>query len=353
MIAKTATYTDFSRNGIINSRMRIINKLLLHDVLTRKELSEQLGVSIATATNHTQDLIANNILLSETIPGINSKRPIQKLSLDADMGVCAAISISPETINAELIKLDTGLLETLQVPVKSSTQAEVLIALEKAAIKIEALAKKHDNKIVSGVIGLRGTASPPNKAIFSIDGVSDWEPCSPPRFLEYFRNNQIYDISTWIMAKCKGFAKEQQCDRHIGIIEFSNNTFHVSAIYNEQMELGHLGTSSPFLHCEIKNGLPCYCGKKNCFNAYVSNGGFDPEVLNEGLNKMFEEIDLSIVGLEFSEHPQTVRALCDNGLKVKPVLVENGDELFRNGLRIIAAEKGWKRILTYIFANKK
>lgn len=352
MIAKTATYTDYSRNGIINSRMRIINKLLLHDVLTRKELSEELGVSIATATNHTQDLIANNVLLSETIPGINSKRPIQKLSLNADMGVCAAISISPEAIKAELLKLDYGLLETLQVPVKSNTQAEVLIALEKAAIKIDSLAKAHNGKVISGIIGFKGVANPPAKTIFSVEGISNWEPCSPLTFLEYFDNNRVYDISTWIMAKCKGFAKQQQCDRNIGIVEFSNRQFHISAIYNEYFKLGHLGTSSPYLHCSIEAGLPCYCGKKNCFNAYINNGGFDPKVINEGLNKLFDETELVIVGLEFAEHPQTVRALCDNGLKVNPVLVENGDELYHKGLRILAAEKAWNRILNKIFANK-
>ena len=352
MQSEIPTYTDFSRNGIINSRMRIINKLLLYDVLTRKELCEELNVSMATVTNHAQNLIANEVLLSETIPGINSNRPIQKLSLNADMGLCAAISISPESINAELIKLDTGLLETLQVPVKSKTQMGVSIALEEAAIKIDSLAKAHGDEVVSGVIGFKGVANPPAKTIFSIEGIPKWEPCSPLTFLKYFDKNPVYDISTWIMAKCKGFAKQQQCDRHIGIVEFSNQQFHISVIYNEQFKLGHLGTSSPYLHCTIKDGFPCYCGRENCFNSYISNGGFDPEVLNEGLNKMFKEIKMSIVGLEFSEHPQTVKALCDNGLSIKPVVVENGDELFRNGLRIIAAEKAWNRILTNIFANK-
>ena len=353
MIKKSTTYTDFSRNGIINSRMRIINKLLLHDVLTRKDLSQQLGVSIATATNHTQDLIANGILLSETIPGINSKRPLQKLSLNGNLGMCSTIMLAPDVIAAELVKLDSSLVETVNVPVKSPTQGDLLVALEEAARKIEALAKVRGERIISGMIGLQGTASPPNKAIFSIDGISDWEPCSPPRFLKYFKKNPVYDLSTWIMAKCKGFSHEQQCDHHVGVIEFSNNTFHVAAIYNEQMELGHLGTSSPQLHCEVKDGLTCYCGKKNCFNAYIRNGGFDPEIINEGLNKVFEEIDLSLVGLEFAEHPKTVKDLCDNGLHVKPVLVENGEKLYQSGLRMLAAENAWNRILTNIFVNKK
>lgn len=350
---KTTTYTDFSRNGIINSRMRIINKLLLHDVLTRKDLSQQLGVSIATATNHTQDLIANEILLSETIPGINSKRPLQKLSLNSSLGMCTAIMLAPDLITAELVKLDSTLVETISVPVKSPTQASLLAALEEIAGKIESLAEIRGEKIISGMIGLHGTASPPNKAIFSIDGISDWEPCSPLRFMEYFRNNPVYDLSTWIMAKCKGFSREQRCDHHVGVIEFSNNTFHISAIYNEQMELGHLGTSSPQLHCEVKNGSACYCGRNNCFNAYIQNGGFDPKIINEGLNKVFEEIDLSLVGLEFAEHPKTVKDLCDNGLHVKPVLVENGEKLYQSGLRMFAAENAWKRILNNIFVNKK
>jgi len=353
MITKTTTYTDFSRNGIINSRMRIINKLLLHDVLTRKDLSEKLGVSIATATNHTQDLIANKILLSETIPGINSKRPLQKLSLNGDLGMCSTIFLDTQVITAELVKLDSTLIETISVPVKSATQTSLLVALEEMAEKIEALAEISGGKIISGMIGLKGTASPPNKAIFSIDGIPDWEPCSPLNFMKYFEANPVYNLSTWIMAKCKGFSREQQCDKHIGIIEFSNNAFHVAAIYNEQMELGHLGTSSPYLHCEVSGGSPCYCGKDNCFNAYIHHGGFDPKIINDGLNKFFEEIDLSLVGLEFAEHPKTVKDLCDNGLKVKPVLIENGNELYQNGLRMLAAENAWKRILSNVFINKK
>lgn len=353
MIKKNTTYTDFSRKGIISSRMRIINKLLLHDVLTRKNLSEQLGVSIATVTNHTQDLIASEILLSETIPGINSKRPLQKLSLNGNFGMCSTILVNPEKITAELVKLDSALVETVSVPVKSATQVNLLATLEKVAKKIEALAEDRGEKIISGMIGLQGTASPPNRAIFSIDGISDWEPCSPLSFLKYFETKPVYDLSTWIMAKCKGFSCEQHCDHHVGIIEFSNNTFHVAAIYNEQMELGHLGTSSPYLHCEVSRGLPCYCGKNNCFNAYIQNGGFDPETINDGLNKVFEEIDLSLVGLEFAEHPKTVKDLCNNGLHVKPVLVENGYELYQKGLRMLAAENAWKRILNNIFANKK
>lgn len=346
MIKKTTTYTDFSRNGIINSRMRIINKLLLHDVLTRKDLSQQLGVSIATATNHTQDLIANEILLSETIPGINSKRPLQKLSLNGNLGMCSTIMLAPDVITAELVKLDSSLVETVNVPVKSPTQASLLAALEEAARKIESLAEFRGEKIISGMIGIEGIIR--SNIMLKVAGIVDWDPCSPLMFLEYFKNNSIYGVSTWIMAKCRGFSKEQQCDHNIGIIEFSNNAFHVSAIYNEQIELGIVGTSSPYLHCEIKNGLPCYCGKKNCFNAYVQNGGFDPKTISAGLNKVFEEIDLSLVGLEFAEHPQTVKELCDNGLHVKSVLVENGYELYLSGLRMLAAESAWERILTNI-----
>ncbi len=353
MIGKTTTYTDFSRNGIISSRMRIINKLLLHDVLTRKDLSQQLGVSIATATNHTQDLIANEIILCETIPGINSKRPLQKLSLNGDFGMCSTIMLASNVIVAELVKVDSTFIETISEPVQSATQAGLLKALENIAFKIAERAKARGGEIISGVIGLKGTASPPNKAIFSIDGISDWQPCSPLKFLEYFKNNPVYNLSTWIMAKCKGFAHEQQCDHHVGIIEFSSNTFHVAAIYNEQMELGHLGTSSPYLHREVKNGLPCYCGKKNCFNAYIQNGGFDPEIINQGLNKIFEEIDLSLAGLEFAEHPETIRDICDNGLQVKPILVENGEKLYQRGLRMLAAENAWKKILNNIFVSKK
>jgi hypothetical protein len=352
MILKTNTYTDFSRDGIINSRMRIINKLLLLDVLTRKELSEQLGVSIATATNHTQDLIANQILLSETIPGINSKRPVQKLSLNGDFGMCAVISVGPMTITAELVKLDSKPVKVINVPVKSATQANILAALVEAANKIEASAKARGGKIISGMIGIHGTLNPSTQTIFSVKGVSDWEPSSPTGFLAYFKENPIYDLSTWIMAKCKGFAKEQRCDSNIGIVEFNDCQFHISAIYNEQVELGHLGTSSPNLHCEIKDGLPCYCGRKNCFNAYIQNGGFAPQVLNEGLNKVFEGINLSLVGLEFVEHPQAVKELCDNGLHVKPVFIKNEKELYKNGLRILASEKAWERILTKIFAKK-
>jgi hypothetical protein len=349
----TTTYTDFSRNGIISSRMRIINKLLLHDVLTRKELSEQLGVSIATVTNHTQDLIANKILLSETIPGINSKRPLQKLSLNGGFGVCSTILLDPHMIIAELVKLDSTPLASIKVLVKSATQANLLATLEEAAGKLEALAEVRGEKIISGMIGIQGTVSPHNRVIFSIDGISDWKACSPLAFLKYFESNPVYNLSTWIMAKCKGFSRLQQCDCHIGIIEFSNNEFHIAAIYNEQMGLGHLGTSSPQLHCEVENGLACYCGKNKCFNAYIQSGGFDSKIINAGLNKVFEEIHLSLVGLEFAEHPQTVKKICDNGLHVKPVLVENGYELYQNGLRMLAAENAWERILNNIFANKK
>jgi hypothetical protein len=348
-----ATYTDFSRNGVINARMRIINKLLLHDVLTRKELSERLDISIASATNHTQDLIANEILLSETIPGIKSKRPIQKLSLNGNLGLCATLFITPEAITVEILKLDTTLIEKIKVPVKSATQKDVLSALVAAVAKAQAIAENLNNEIIAGMIGLKGTASPPNKAIFSVEGVPDWEPCSPFWFLDIFKSNQIYNLSTWIMAKCKGFSKHQQCDHNIGIVEFSNNTFHISAIHNEKIELGHLGTSSPFLHCEVENGLPCYCGKSNCFNAYISNGGFDPEVINEGLNNIFssQSVDMSIVGLEFKDHPETAKKLCDNGLNAKAILIENGDELYRQGLGILAAENSWKIVLNKLFSK--
>ncbi|MFA6816370.1 MAG: hypothetical protein WCS73_08760 [Lentisphaeria bacterium] len=353
MSSRIATYTDFSRQGIINSRMRIIHKLLLHGVLTRKALCDRLNVSMATMTNHAQDLITNKILLSRTIPGIHSNRPIQELSLNSDFGICSTIKLQPHEISAELVNLDSTLIKTIKIPVKAPTQEELFAALEESAEKLEAFATARGEKIIHGVLGFHGIASPANQAIFSMDGISDWEPCSPFHFLQYFAANPIYDLSTWIMAKCKGFSHERQCDHHIGIVEFCNSTFHIAVIDNEQIILGHLGTSSPYLHCEVKNGLACYCGKKNCFNAYIKNGGFDPKIIQEGLHRIFKKTNLSIIGLEFIEHLETAKNLCHNNSSVNLILVRNGDELYQDGLRILAAENAWKRILNTLYMQTK
>jgi len=257
--------------------------------------------------------------------------------------------VALEHIEFQKMVLEKSLLATTEDLASLGASREV----EDTAGKIEALAEVRGEKIISGMIGLQGTASPMQNVIFSIDGIPDWEPCSPLNILEYFKSNPVYDFSMWIMAKCKGFSREKPYVDNVGLIEFSNNTFHIAAIYNEQMKLGLLGTSSPYLHCEVKNGAPCYCGRKNCFSAYIQRGGFAPKIINEGLNKIFKEIDLSLVGLEFAEHPKTVKDLCDNGLHVKPVLVGNGYELYKNGLRMLAAENAWNSILNNVFANKK
>lgn len=338
------TYTDFEQEAIVNTRMRLISKLLLHREASRKQLAEELEVSVPTVTNHTQDLLNHGYLAAATIPLAGVKRPVQLLSLAPGEVLCAAVELSSTGVEVELSALD-GKLREARYFKAGAQQREILAALRQAADFL-----RNFNELESAVIGVDGLVGPDQKVVFSIRGLEDWDACSPAVLAGLDRVLPHYIMNSTIMAKARGLVNLIRKDRHVGIFERRGNDFHIGAVYNECINLGHLGTSGSYVHVETAGGAPCYCGLERCFYAAVRSGRCDAGLLAEGIGKMTESTALEFFGLDFDSEPlarDTNRILEQGGRK--GVVISDGTGLCRQGLRMMAAESAWRCILKRFF----
>lgn len=330
---KTVRYTDFELEGMVNKRINLISKLFLRKVSSRKELCQELGISLPTATNYTQDLLNSGFLVSESISTPGSKRPTQFLRISADAGCCAFYSLMSSGVASEFLRLDGTVLKSDFFPA-SGTQDSVMSALRQGMNSFPG---------VDCVLGVDGLVCPAKKTIFTLAGVPDWEACTPDAILTGIPA-VLCGVVSRITAQTRGFSHLLGRDDSIGFFSLAGGEFRIGAIVSGQQTLGHLGTPGAAVHATVFGGSPCYCGRPRCFCAALKRGSCTSDFLAEGIRMVAEQSEILHLGIDFGEMSGLGKAVSDrlSGLST----IADGESLNREGMRIIAAEASLHHLLT-------
>lgn len=319
-------------------------RMVLHGVVTRQLLAEELTLSPGSITKHVRWLVEQGLVKSRRLPVAHAKKPIDELWLDAQAATIALIWISKGRLAGEICGLDLQPIHRFEQVWHGSGQSQILSALDQAAAEILSVSQSLKRPIDSLGAGVAGLVDPVGGIIYQIQGIPGWEACQPWEISP--RLHKLPQLKVWTRVACKvrGFCQQTKRDHEVAYLECSDRSVSLASISEGRLKFGLHGTSSPLLHTTVKPGGPlCFCGREGCFHHYLRSNTLSPELMFKGLQRFFASMPEDEVAVEW-QSPSTLpqRALPRNEATAIHV-VTDGEELARLGLRALAAEEALDR----------
>jgi hypothetical protein len=192
---------------------QLLGKMLLHERLTRRQIGEAFGVTLAAVTHHTQWLTEHDLVQADLVrlPGV--KRPVEMLRLNAARCRGLAVLLEPSGARGEIVDAAGEAVGAVTAPAARPCQREVLGALQKVVEQARRQLRNSGQELDGVVIGVHGYLEPSNGIIFGVHGVAAWEPCLPGEVLSALRGLHITTATRVQTARPFGAAARRPSHR--------------------------------------------------------------------------------------------------------------------------------------------
>lgn len=281
------------KNGKSVSDIREANRALLLECLyfggpaSRKRLSEQTGLTPASVTQLTSQLIADGVLLeTEKCPPQNrTGRAEQLIDIDRSGLLAVGAAITEECIKLSMTDLELNLLKSVALPLKSEsfTNGELSTA-------IEAFAGDGRQRLIGIGVSVRGSVD-------SLLGISmdsygllprDFalaEPLSNALELPVTAENNVRGMLT-----AHTLMHPHSDDGVVLLIKYGPGVGGALMI-NGNHFLGSRFTACEVGHiCAEDGGIPCVCGRRGCLETLLRY-----DTLTSGAAKIFSKAETPLL----------------------------------------------------------
>ncbi|WP_147820360.1 ROK family transcriptional regulator [Salidesulfovibrio onnuriiensis] len=258
------------------NQYQILNTIRIAGSISRIEIAQIVGHSRATVTNITAKMIASGLIYEKEVEGTAARgRNRILLAINPDAAYVVGVKVSAFRIGCVVTDILANVKSSVVMPVRTSERpAEFVADLIEEAIRHCVLEAGLSLKQVSGIgIGVPGLVD-------SREGVSYWSPL--------YRRGDItlrdliqdrFGISTYVDNDSNTVALSQLWrGQGMGINNFAVVTVEdglgMGVVIDGELYRGSNGFAGELGHfVAVPGGEPCRCGKKGCYEAYVSNFG--------------------------------------------------------------------------------
>ncbi len=262
------------------NRSIILNVIKTEGMVARAEVARRTGLSPATVTGITADLIAEGLVF-EKEPGDSSggRRPIM-LAINPDGGYVAGIKLMEDQAVGALTDLESRVLCKETIPLDSREPGAVVAALGDLVELLVARASAARTLLVGfsprllGVgVGLAGIVDS-ERGVLRQTPFQKWHNLPMRDLLQARIAVPVYidnDVNTLTLA-------EQLFGSGQGLEDFLVITVGrgvgLGMVFNRQFYRGARGGAGEFGHTVIDpRGAQCDCGKRGCLETYVGDPG--------------------------------------------------------------------------------
>jgi predicted NBD/HSP70 family sugar kinase len=282
MESKRTTVRDLRRHN----RSALLSKLFFDGPLSRHELSSLTGLSAATVSNVTGELIDERLIVEAGLIDSDGGRPRVLLRVDPHYGHVVGVDVGETGVKVELFDLAMTGLATVEQPLPSVRPDPAAVVTQVASGLRQVIAEAGvDERTVVGVgIGLPGTV----EQGVNVDGTADqgedvrvhaqtigWDAVPLGRLLResgislplYFDNGAktLGQAEMWFGAgKGAGHAVIVLIGSGVGAAVIADGSTYRGAT-SSAGEWGHTVISY--------GGRPCRCGSRGCLETYVGAEG--------------------------------------------------------------------------------
>lgn len=312
-------------------QQELLQKMVLHRGLTRRQMADAMGVSMPAVTRHARWMATHRLVESQTRKIAGIKRPVEVLRVRKDRAFGLALLIEPDRIDAEVID-SSGVARARRVETcESATQLAVMAAVRRSCDWFE---RESPGGQHPGVVGLsvRGYVEPSAGMIFAMHGVPDWRPCLPAELIEGLAGSSFVPW-TRAASKVHGLSARLEIDDRIGLIECSSDGLSVASMEHGRTALGRFGTASSAVHRTVSEASRrCFCGRTGCLADHIDRGDATPDMIRRALPDLTREMGVDVLGIDASLDALGAQAGQSHATRI--VTVDDAESLAREGLRI-------------------
>ncbi|WP_422050286.1 ROK family transcriptional regulator [Shimia sp.] len=306
-------------------RRVLLGEIRRHQRIPRINLSEITGISRATVTTITAELLREGLIeeVTSESPDKDARRgrPKVDLKIRGAARLIAGAKISNRTVSLVLLDFEGNQLASHEAELEHAVQPAKDLA-DTLAELVEALAQKIDKSLtdVAGLgLGIAGIVDAPQ-------GFVHWSPSLSTRNVQFgavletalgipvFLDN---DANLVAMAE-KSFGLGQG-HRDFIVVTIESGV-GMGIVINDEIYRGTRGCGAEFGHTKVQlEGALCRCGQRGCLEAYVA----DYALMREAMIATGEMAERQVVD---------ILASAKQGDEVAASIVERAGRMFAMGL---------------------
>jgi predicted NBD/HSP70 family sugar kinase len=255
------------------NRSAVLNTIKTHGAISRTEIAQRTGLSAATVTGITAELIQKGLIFEkEEGDSRGGRRPIL-LAINPRGGYVVGIKLMEERVigaitdlEATVITEHTGQLQNHSL----DTAVDTLVAVVDALVMAVDVDKEHLLGIGVGLAGIIDA----KKGVLRHSPIFGWRDVPLLDILRSRINVPVYidnDVNTLTLTE-QLFGAGQGIDNFLTIT--IGRGVGMGIVVNGQLYRGASGGAGEFGHTVIDpDGPLCACGKQGCIETYVSDPG--------------------------------------------------------------------------------
>ncbi|HDD25416.1 MAG TPA: ROK family transcriptional regulator [Chloroflexi bacterium] len=326
------------------NRSTVLNIIKADGPISRTEIGRLSGLSPATVSEITADLIAEGLIYEKAAGDSTGGRPPILLALNHDAAYVVGLKLAERQISAALTDIEATILCTLTVPVTGMTVVERAVEELAGAVERVITESSLPRERVTGVgIGLAGVIDA-ERGLCRYSPILGWRDVP----LEQLVEEQIgipvridNDVNTLAMAE-KWFGAGQGVDDFLVVTV--GRGVGLGIVVNGQFYRGTRGGGGEFGHTVMDpHGPACDCGKRGCLEAYVADPALVRAAREAVLQGKLGSVDADELTVEqvtelAREGDETLREILAQAGRMLGMGIANLVNIFNPALIIISGE---------------
>jgi len=256
------------------NRKIILNALIKNEKLTKKQISDKIGLSLQTVNSIINDLALEKVVSEvELADSTGGRRPVY-VSLVAGSRFTFGVDFHSSYVRVVLTNLKSEIIEDviIRVPQSDYRKGHFDRIMGKVHSSVEKIISENnisEDKILGIGYSFPGIVYEKRKLLIYCPNLFI-------KNLDFSRYENMFDFPCYIGndANLAAFAESK-----LGLAKSKRNMVYVyivegvgfGIIIRGKLYKGHNERAGEFGHMIIeKNGRKCICGKRGCWNAYIS-----------------------------------------------------------------------------------
>lgn len=254
------------------NRSTVLNVVKSEGPVSRTEIVRLSGLSPATVSEITADLIAEGLIREKTAGDSTGGRPPILLTLTQDAAYVVGLKLAEAHVSAAITDIEANILSTLTVPAAGMHAVErAVVTLGEVVEQVIAEASVPRERVTGVGIGLAGVIDAEG-GLCRFSPILGWRDVPLKQLVEERIGIPVYidnDVNTLAMAE-KWFGAGQDVDDFLVVTV--GRGVGLGIVVNGQFYRGTRGGGGEFGHTVLApDGPLCDCGKRGCLEAYVAD----------------------------------------------------------------------------------
>jgi len=266
------------------NRSTVLNTIKTHGPLSRAEAARQTGLSAATLTAITGELLESGLIFEKEAGDSSGGRKPILLALNPRGGFVIGAKLTEDHISAALTDLEATVLARQTTPLVETSAEAVAEAFSGVVSELLAANQVERSRFYGVGVGLAGIVDP-GQGLLRYSPMFGWEQAPVAQMLQDKVGVPVYidnDVNTLTLTEL-WFGRGQGVENFLTVT--IGRGLGLGIVLDGKLYGGARGGAGELGHTVVDpDGPPCACRKRGCLETYVGDPGLVRQARQAGLH---------------------------------------------------------------------